>query len=592
MNKPYLTIVCTYKCNMNCPYCKYAGGVYGEGYGSTKKDLSSEEIMRIARIAYKKGINCFRLTGGEPLLREDLHNLIIDLQKLGSDVIIALNTNGINLKKHETFFGNLNNFELRVSVDSYFKSVGSPKNWTESIGTLVRNLSKKIPVRIDTVALKSNSEDIHSIIIYCKKNQIDLKILDLYPNSNYDLKYWFKEFYDVGELFNKLKNQGSVHKFKSDNRKGLPMKYIKLGKSKIIFKDSFKGTHFHEFCKTCPIYPCQEGVYNICLSNDGRLGISHCLFPPFNMQVANESEKFIKKAFDRLIQIFQESKHEKRLAEHLQKMNRVNKNMTDLYIIKLGGSAITEKEGNKFEAKKAVLKRIASEIKRALDEKEFKLIIVHGAGPFGHTNVVEYDINNGVYSDRQKEGLAKTIKDCNLLDSIVVEALKKAGLDAIPFDPNKIVEQDNKKIVKFKTDEIERATAKGKIPVLFGQMVPDESLNASVISGDTIIGFLAKKFGAKKVFLGTDVAGIYTADPKKDENAKRIPLIDKNNFEESITQTDEAGTVDVTGGMKGKLEKIQKMLQGTTALIFDANQKENFYKALTEKEVKGTEIRL
>ncbi len=266
--------------------------------------------------------------------------------------------------------------------------------------------------------------------------------------------------------------------------------------------------------------------------------------------------------------------------------------MADLYIIKLGGSAITEKEGNKFEAKKAVLERIASEIKRALDEKEFKLIIVHGAGPFGHTNVVEYDINNGVYSDRQKEGLAKTIKDCNLLDSIVVGTLKKVGLDAIPFDPNKIVEQDNKKIVKFETEEIKGEIAEGNIPVLFGQMVPDKSLNASVISGDTVIGFLAKKFGAKKVFLGTDVAGIYNADPKKNPNAKRIPLIDKSNFEEVIAQTDEAGTVDVTGGMKGKLEKLQEMLQGTTALIFDASKEESFYKVLTGKEVEGTEIRL
>ncbi len=266
--------------------------------------------------------------------------------------------------------------------------------------------------------------------------------------------------------------------------------------------------------------------------------------------------------------------------------------MHDLYIIKLGGSAITEKEGNRFEAKKAVLERIASEIKKAKDEKGFSLIVVHGAGAFGHTNVVEYGINNGVYTDKQEEGLAKTIKDCNFLNSVVVEALKGAGLDAIPFDPNKIVKQDNKKIVEFETAEIENTLAEGNIPVLFGQMVPDKSFNASVVSGDAIICFLAKKLGAKKVFLGTDVAGIYTKDPKKDKSAKRIPLIDKSNFEEVIAQTEEAKTVDVTGGMKGKLEKLREMLKGTTTLIFDANKEGSFYKALAGKEVEGTEIRL
>ena len=59
-----------------------------------------------------------------------------------------------------------------------------------------------------------------------------------------------------------------------------------------------------------------------------------------------------------------------------------------------------------------------------------------------------------------------------------------------------------------------------------------------------------------------------------------------------IAQTAEAGTVDVTGGMKGKLEKLKKMLQGTTALIFDANKEGSFYNALTGKEVEGTEVRL
>lgn len=266
--------------------------------------------------------------------------------------------------------------------------------------------------------------------------------------------------------------------------------------------------------------------------------------------------------------------------------------MKDLYIIKLGGSVITDKEGNRFEVKKKVLHRIVLEIKKARDEKEFSLIVVHGAGPFGHINVVEFDINNGVYTERQRQGYEKTVKDCNFLDSAVVEALKEAGIETAPFDPNKILKQDNKKIAEFDLAGIEKALSEGKVPVLFGQMVPDKKLNFSVISGDTIIGFLAKKLVTKKVFLGTDVAGIFTADPKKDPKAKRIPLIDKSNFEKVAAQTAEAGTVDVTGGMKGKLEKLHEMLQGTTALIFDASKKDSFYRALVGKKVEGTEVRL
>jgi len=266
--------------------------------------------------------------------------------------------------------------------------------------------------------------------------------------------------------------------------------------------------------------------------------------------------------------------------------------MPDLYIIKLGGSVITEKEGNKFEVKRAVLARIASEVKKALEEKEFSLIVVHGAGPFGHTNVKEYEINEGVFSEKDREGYEKTVKDCNFLDSVVVEELRKAGIEAVGFDPNGIVEQDEKRIVEFDVGGVEKALGEGKVPVLFGQMVPDRKLNFSVMSGDAAIGFLAKKFNAKKVFLGTDVSGIFEEDPKKNPNAKRIDVIDGKNFGEIVEKVGQAGTVDVTGGMKGKLEKMKAMLKGTTALIFDANQERVFYRALVGKKVEGTEIRL
>jgi len=262
--------------------------------------------------------------------------------------------------------------------------------------------------------------------------------------------------------------------------------------------------------------------------------------------------------------------------------------MPDLYIIKLGGSVITEKEGNRFEAKEAVIARIAGEIKRAMHDKGFKLIVVHGAGPFGHTNVQKFGINNGVFSSEQKEGYKKTVLDCIFLDSIVVSKLREAGVAAVGFDPNKMILQREKKIVEFDTSAVEKALLEGKVPVLFGQMVPDEKLNASVISGDTIIVVLAERFKAKKVLLGTDVAGIFTADPKKEKGAKRIALINRKNFDSVLEKVCGSAAVDVTGGMRGKLEK----LKGLNALVFDATKAGNVFKALAGKKVDGTEVML
>jgi len=75
--------------------------------------------------------------------------------------------------------------------------------------------------------------------------------------------------------------------------------------------------------------------------------------------------------------------------------------MTQLYILKLGGSVITDKKGNKLAVKKAKLKKTASVISKVIKKKKFKLIIVHGAGPFGHKIVTDYKIENGVKTQKQ-----------------------------------------------------------------------------------------------------------------------------------------------------------------------------------------------
>lgn len=119
-------------------------------------------------------------------------------------------------------------------------------------------------------------------------------------------------------------------------------------------------------------------------------------------------------------------------------------------------------------------------------------------------------------------------------------------------------------------------------------MVLDTKLKGSVVSGDAIIPFLAKKLGAKKVLLGSDVAGIFTADPKKDAKAKRIPLIDKRNFKKVLKSVGESNSVDVTRGMKGKLEN----LRGLNAFIFDMTEQDSTRKALVGERVQGTAVKL
>ena len=72
-----LRISVTDRCNFRCPYCMPAE-IFGEGYHFLEKKelLTFEEIRRLAAIFAGLGVNKFRITGGEPLLRTDLDQLI------------------------------------------------------------------------------------------------------------------------------------------------------------------------------------------------------------------------------------------------------------------------------------------------------------------------------------------------------------------------------------------------------------------------------------------------------------------------------------------------------------------------------------
>ena len=72
-----LRISVTDRCNFRCPYCMPAE-IFGESYQFLPKAeiLSFEEIARLARIIVSLGVNKLRITGGEPLLRTDLHRLV------------------------------------------------------------------------------------------------------------------------------------------------------------------------------------------------------------------------------------------------------------------------------------------------------------------------------------------------------------------------------------------------------------------------------------------------------------------------------------------------------------------------------------
>ncbi len=107
------------RCNLRCTYCMPVE-TYGEDYAFLRNDerLSFNEIERVCRAAAQLGVSKLRLTGGEPLLRGKLPELITRLRCIDGITDIAMTTNGILLPRHADALREAGLSRVTVSLDT------------------------------------------------------------------------------------------------------------------------------------------------------------------------------------------------------------------------------------------------------------------------------------------------------------------------------------------------------------------------------------------------------------------------------------------------------------------------------------------
>lgn len=151
--------------------------------------LSYEEITTLAESMIPLGLKKIRITGGEPLIRRDICNLIAMLRHLGSDLDIAMTTNGVLLKRHAEDLKRAGLNRVTVSLDAIekelFQSMGDTNHQPhEVVEGIDEALRVGLDVKVNTVVQRSlNEQQIGPIAAMCFKR-------DIVPR--------FIEFMDVG----------------------------------------------------------------------------------------------------------------------------------------------------------------------------------------------------------------------------------------------------------------------------------------------------------------------------------------------------------------------------------------------------------
>ncbi len=252
-----------------------------------------------------------------------------------------------------------------------------------------------------------------------------------------------------------------------------------------------------------------------------------------------------------------------------------------MHLIKLGGSVITDKSSEKT-LRKGALYRLTKEIAASGE----KVILIHGAGSFGHILAKEGKLNGGFQGEWQFEYFSKVQKDVRELNLYVLSALLDAGLRPVSLPPSMITIYKNGVMEHFVPDIFELYLELGMTPVSFGDVVLDKEKGFAICSGDHLMSALSSLKGIETAIFVTDVDGIYDRPP--DEKGAKLMKEITPNSEIATKMLNE----DVTGGMKEKIRHGLLIAENRVRVrVINGLVEGRLEKALKGEPVAGTEIR-
>jgi isopentenyl phosphate kinase len=261
----------------------------------------------------------------------------------------------------------------------------------------------------------------------------------------------------------------------------------------------------------------------------------------------------------------------------------------ELTFIKLGGSLLTDKrQAGSFSAEVAA--RLAAELEEAARSRPGGLVVGHGSGSFGHATADEHRIHPGEIREEQLPGVVATQQAAAALHRLVVDALREQG--ALPFSlaPSSFLVASGGEPAGVTIEPLERALARGLLPVVYGDVVMDREWGASICSTEKVFlalskGLEVRGFGVAQVIWMGKTDGIY------DEEGETIPVVTPENYDEIATAAREADGADVTGGMRHRLESAVELARaGIRSWIVNGLSPGLLARLLGGEEVPGTRV--
>lgn len=263
----YMRISITEKCNYRCFYCMPQDGVEE---AKEEKLLTKEEIINIVTTGAELGIKKVRLTGGEPLVRKDIEDILKGIAHIKGIEELCLTTNGSYLEDKVEVLKKAGVTRVNVSLDTLdsakFKKITKTGNFEKVWQGIIKTIEAGIQVRINSVIVEGiNDDEILELITLTEKFPIDLRFIELMPIGE-GKKY-------KGLSGSKIREKIRVHKniHSLEKREGASEYYkIEGAKGRIGFINPLSNC----FCQECNrIRVTSDGEVKQCLNKESMLNI-------------------------------------------------------------------------------------------------------------------------------------------------------------------------------------------------------------------------------------------------------------------------------------------------------------------------------
>ncbi|HQA29072.1 MAG TPA: GTP 3',8-cyclase MoaA [Brevefilum fermentans] len=180
-NINYLRLSVTERCTLRCVYCRA-----DEGICPKAAELSCADFLRIARACVDLGIRRIRVTGGEPLLRKDILEIVGGLGQIEELVDLTMTTNAQYLAEHAEGLKKAGLKRINISLDSLredrYRQItgGELKNVLEGIDAAVN--ADLLPIKINVVLVRGvNDDEVDDFIALTRDNPLDVRMIELMP---------------------------------------------------------------------------------------------------------------------------------------------------------------------------------------------------------------------------------------------------------------------------------------------------------------------------------------------------------------------------------------------------------------------------